>query len=62
MLVAFPVFGVVDAVRRPDWAWRKASSNRGLWLAVQILLPFVGTLLYFGLVRPRLRAAQLPQG
>jgi len=38
--------GIVDLVRMPGWAWKKAGRSKLLNLAMVVLLPGVGTVLY----------------
>ena len=33
--VALPVWGIVDAARRPDAAWQQAGQNKTLWIVLQ---------------------------
>ena len=63
--LVFGIVIIVDMARRPGWLWRQAGSNKGLWLALEIValllltvLSVVVGILYLALARPRLRAAE----
>jgi hypothetical protein len=47
----------VDAALRSERAYRSIGQRRPVWLAVALLVPTLGPLLYLLVVRPRLRAA-----
>lgn len=53
--VVIMVWGVVDAVRRPSYAWQRVGHHRIAWIMLQLLAPFIGTILYFSMVRWRLK-------
>lgn len=55
--VALPLWAIVDAATRPDWAWTAAGQSKVLW----IILPIVGSLscvgwilaiVYLAVIRP----------
>jgi hypothetical protein len=54
------LWGVLDAINRPRMAWQRVGHYRITWILIQILLPFGGTILYFLMVRWRLRDAGRP--
>ncbi len=61
------VFGAVDLLRQPGWAWRAAGEPKILSLALVVLLPGVGLAIYVFGARPKVvevasagRAANLP--
>lgn len=63
--LVFGIIVIVDMARRPSWLWRQAGSNKGLWLALEIValllftvLSVVVGILYLALARPRLRATE----
>ena len=63
--LVFGIVIIVDMARRPSWLWRQAGSNKGLWLALEIValllltvLSVIVGILYLALARPRLRAAE----
>jgi solute carrier family 34 (sodium-dependent phosphate cotransporter) len=64
VLVALPVWGVVDAIGRSDRHWRKIGKDKRLWIAllatgVPVGLGFVVAIVYFAAVRPRLSRAEI---
>ena len=50
----FWVWGLVDALQRPDADWEQAQQNKLVWILVMIFVGFVGTLIYLLVARPRL--------
>ena len=65
----FGIIVIVDMARRPDWVWARAGSNKALWLVLEIvtlLLFYFASLvvgvIYLGVVRPRLAAAERQGG
>ena len=65
LVLALPlliVFGIVDAARRPEWAFAGAGQNKTMWVALQALGLFVAplgavlTLTYLLSIRPKLTA------
>ena len=59
-----PLWALIDALMRPDWAWERASQNKVAWsvaLVVSLFLCLVGTIIgvvYLVTVRSELAAAQ----
>jgi multisubunit Na+/H+ antiporter MnhG subunit len=37
------IFGLIDVVRRPDWAWQASGQSKTLWLVLNV----VGIVLFF---------------
>jgi len=67
LAVAAMLIGVVDILRKPNWAWKASGEPRLLCLALVIVLPVVGLAIYFFGARPKVvavtsggRAASLP--
>ena len=61
------VFGAVDLLRQPGWAWKAAGEPKLVCLALVVLLPGVGLAIYVIGARPKVvaitthgRAASLP--
>ena len=58
------IWGVVDALQRPDAAWAAAGQNKTTWVVLMIVLAFlcglgwVVALIYLLSIRPKLIAAQ----
>jgi Protein of unknown function (DUF2516) len=59
-----PLWALIDALVRPDWAWQQASQNKVAWavaLAVSLLLFLIGTVIgivYLATVRSQLAKVQ----
>ncbi len=63
-LVALPVWGAIDANRRPDRDWQSAGLNKRAWVRPQVLgalfgVGFGAAIAYFAKARPRLEAVAL---
>ena len=58
------IWGVVDALQRPDAAWAAAGQSKTTWVVLMIVLAFlcglgwVVALVYLFSIRPKLIAAQ----
>lgn len=52
---AVPIWGIVDAIRRPPEAWEAAGQSKSLWIAIQFFAWIFGSLIYALAVRPRLK-------
>ena len=58
------IWGVVDALQRPDAVWAAAVQNKTTWVVLMIVLAFlcglgwVVALVYLFSIRPKLIAAQ----
>jgi uncharacterized membrane protein YfcA len=64
-LLAFPVWGAVDAAAHPEAQWDAAGMDRSWWIRWQALLAPIGVgfafaVAYFARTRPRLTAAAPP--
>jgi hypothetical protein len=62
--VAVVFWAIVDALGRPNSAWKRAGQNKILWVALQPvgLVYIIGLIIpaiYFALIRPSVRRAQL---
>jgi hypothetical protein len=60
-LVALPIWGAIDAARRPESEWEATGLNRGTWVGVQaigafFLVGFFAAIGYFWRKRPALQA------
>ena len=67
LVVAAMLIGVVDILRKPNWAWKAAGEPRLLCLLLVIVVPVVGLAIYLVGARPKViavtstgRAATLP--
>jgi Protein of unknown function (DUF2510)/Phospholipase_D-nuclease N-terminal len=61
------IAGVVDLIRQPGWAWKRAEESKIAYLILVVLVPVVGLSLYVFKGRPKVsaihaagRAASLP--
>lgn len=52
-----PVWGIVDAIRRPPADWDAAGQSKSLWIAIQFFVWMFGSVIYVIAVRPRLKRA-----
>lgn len=64
VLLAMPIWGVVDAVTRPEHHWQVAHLSKSRWVGWQTAgalagVGFVAAVMYFASVRPKLNAAGL---
>jgi hypothetical protein len=58
-LIFIPVlwFGaLIEALRAPDWLWKRAGQNKGLYVALIVFLVLLGSVLYILIARRSLRA------
>jgi len=62
LLVGFPIWAVIDALTFPERAWGKIQSKRAVWLALNIVLGFVGSAFYAGVIRRQLVGASADLG
>jgi Protein of unknown function (DUF2510) len=60
--LALPIWSLVDASSRPDWAWQASGQNKTLWIVLNVVgLVFCGIiigLIYLVAIRPKVAAAQ----
>jgi hypothetical protein len=64
VLLALPVWAIVDAVSRPERHWQQIGRSRRPWIGLLVAtapfgVGFVVALAYFTRVRPRLSAAEI---
>jgi len=58
-LIFVPVlwFGaLIEALRAPDWLWKQAGQNKGLYVALIVILVLLGSVLYILIARRSLQA------
>ncbi len=64
--IGLPIWALIDAAMRPDWAWQRAGENKGVYMALLVGSMVVGlfccgllsigmSLVYFLGVRPKVR-------
>ena len=64
VLVALPVWGVVDAIGRSDHHWERIGKNKRLWVGLlaagaPLGIGFITALVYFTTIRPKLSVAEM---
>lgn len=47
----------VEALVVPDWLWTRAGQTKAVFVALALVLPILGTILYLAIARPSLRAS-----
>ena len=55
IITVLPIWGIIDAAIRPDTAWRAAQQSKVVWVLVQIVLWTLGAIIYFLIIRPKLK-------
>ncbi len=65
LLVALPLWGVVDAAGRPAHEWAGAGLSKRMWIGIQAAgalfgIGFAAAVAYFTTARPRLQAVEVP--
>lgn len=62
ILLIIPLAGAIDAVQKPDAAFRAAGQSKTLWIALQVVgtlvlpLGLIASCIYFLIVRPKVAA------
>lgn len=56
------IWGFLDALVRPGWAFRAAGSSKALWIILPIIFGGIPALIYLAAVRPRVKAAEAAGG
>jgi sodium-dependent phosphate cotransporter len=64
VLVALPVWGLIDAIGRSDRHWQQVGKSKRFWVAllaagVPLGIGFLVALVYFSSVRPKLSVAEM---
>jgi hypothetical protein len=54
-MIGGPLWGMIDAARRPNEIFRAAGQSKALWIALQFLLAPMGTILYAVVALPSLK-------
>lgn len=57
-VLAVPVFGISDVLRLSEGSFDEAGRSRSAWIAIQVVVPVLGSLAYYAFVRPRVRARE----
>jgi hypothetical protein len=55
--MGLPVFCVIDAAGRSSEDFRKADSNKVLWILLPFFFNIVAAIVYLGVIRPKVKAA-----
>ena len=55
--MVLPIWGIVDAVSRPEGAWTAIGQSKVVWIVLMVVLWTLGAALYFIIARPKLVAA-----
>lgn len=58
MVFGPPVWGIIDAVRLPSDAWKRAGQSKPAFIAMMALLGVPGTVVYAMVARPKVKEAQ----
>ena len=56
LVLAALVSGVVDILRQPSWAWKRAEQRRVLYLVLVIIIPVIGLVIYVFTAREKVAA------
>jgi sodium-dependent phosphate cotransporter len=64
VLVALPVWGLIDALGRPDRHWEQIGASKRFWVAILATgipfgIGFLAGLVYITTIRPKLSAAEI---
>jgi hypothetical protein len=52
------LWGLIDSIIRPDWAYTRAGSNKVMWILLIVLLGFIPAAVYLAATRPKLIQAE----
>jgi zinc ribbon protein len=52
------LWGLIDAARRPDWAYTASASSKTLWIVLIAVLGAIPAIIYLVAIRPRVRATE----
>ncbi len=52
--LAFMVWALVEILRTDKAAWDASGMVQLVWVAVVLFLPFIGSVLFFAIARPKL--------
>jgi len=55
IITVLPIWGIIDAAIRPDTAWTSVGQSKVVWVLVQIFLWTLGAIIYFVVIRPKLK-------
>ncbi len=52
------LWGLIDAARRPEWAYAVSESSKTFWIVLIAVLGAIPAIIYLSAIRPRVRAAE----
>jgi hypothetical protein len=52
------LWALIDAARRPDWAYTASASSKTLWIVLIAVLGAIPAIIYLLAIRPRIRATE----
>ena len=52
------IWGIVSAASFGEETWRRAGSEKVVWIVLQLCLGFIGSIAYLAAIRPKLKAAE----
>jgi hypothetical protein len=52
------LWGLVSSIIRPGWAFRRAGSNKAMWIVLIAILGFIPAIIYLAGPRKKVMAAQ----
>jgi hypothetical protein len=56
--IAVWLWGLIDAARRPDWAFNAAGSNKIMWVVLIAVLGAIPSIIYLAAIRSGVRGAE----
>jgi hypothetical protein len=59
-MVAVPLIGIIDALLIPSSAFKSAGRSKRFWILIQILLGYLGAVIYFAAIRADVRFFMAP--
>ncbi|MBW9209998.1 hypothetical protein KV100_10030 [Mumia sp. zg.B21] len=57
-LIVLWLLALIDALRTPTAQWEQSGQSQVTYIVLMVLLGPIGSLLYLGIARPRLRRAE----
>ena len=52
------LWALIDAARRPDWAYAASYSSKTMWIVLIAVLGFIPAIIYLLAIRPKVQAAE----
>ena len=60
VLALVPLFCIIDAATRASDDFRRADSNKTLWIVLLFVFHILAAIVYLAAIRPRVKAASNP--